>query len=111
MDKKSARPTARDFVKEKSDQAVTQRLEELTTGITKEGYEISFGVIGRKTTYCMLVKGDDEYVGFTFIRNIKYMNDKVGKLKALQQALARKEISESRAKEIAVTPNVEDSDK
>lgn len=100
----SGKKSTRDYVREKSDQAVTKRFEELVTELNKEGYEVSFGSVGKKTTYCLIAKNDDtetEFVGFTFIRNLKYMNEKVGKLKALQQALARKEMSETKEQEVA----------
>lgn len=91
--------TTRDYVRQKSDEVVTERLETITKSLEEEGFSVSFGTVGRKTTYCLLSKGEDEYVGFTFIRNLKYLNEKVGKLKALQQSLARKEIIESKVNE------------
>jgi hypothetical protein len=107
MEKKSGKIS--DYVREKSDQAVTKRLEELSADVEKDGYQITYGNVGKKTTYCLISKDDNEFVGFTFIRNIHYMNKKVGMLKALQQALARKEITESKISSNEVISNMEPS--
>lgn len=62
------------------------------------GYQVEFGKIGVHTTYALLVdqKTGDEIVGYTFVRDMKYYRENVGKLKALQQAIARKKVADSK---------------
>ena len=74
-----------------AESSTLERIEKLESSLKEEGYEISFGNIGLKSTYCLLSKGDDEIVGYTFIKNLKYKNNNIGTLKALQQAIARKD--------------------
>ena len=72
-------------------------LEEMVAKLNEEGYEVEFGEIGKRTTYALLQKSDEEdteIVGYTYIKDLKYKIDIVGKMKALQQALARKSILE-----------------
>lgn len=89
--------SAREFTRERSERDTLDRIDNLTKDMRALGYEITFGHIGKKTTYCMMVKGDEEIVGYTFIRNLKYLNENVGMLKALQQAIARKEVLDQKA--------------
>ena len=97
--------SARDYTRERNEKDTIQRIEELSKSVTDLGYEIEFGHIGKKTTYCMLTKDDEEIVGYTFIRNTKYSNENVGKLKALQQAIARKEILDQKSQDDATSKN------
>lgn len=93
--------SARDYTRERNERDTLQRIEDLSKSMTDLGYDIEFGHIGKKTTYCMLTKGDEEIVGYTFIRNTRYSNENVGKLKSLQQAIARKEILDQKSQEVA----------
>lgn len=95
--------TNRDMVRARSEADTEERIAKLTEEITGKGYSVEFGQIGKKTTYCLLSKDDEEIVGYTFIQNTKYLNEKVGKLKALQQAISRKELRDERAKEEAAS--------
>lgn len=87
--------TPRESVRAYTEKDNIERLSKLCESIESEGYTIEFGHIGKKTTYCLLSKGDEEILGYTFIRNLKYSNELVGKIKAIQQAIARKEITEN----------------
>lgn len=89
--------SAREFTRERNEKDTLDRIAALSKDMTDLGYELTFGHIGKKTTYCMMVKGDEEIVGYTFIRNLKYLNENVGMLKALQQAIARKEVLDQKA--------------
>lgn len=62
------------------------------------GYFVEFGQIGTHTTYALLVNKEsgEEIVGYTFIKEMKCYRENVGKLKALQQAIARKKVADSR---------------
>ena len=65
--------------------------------IMSEGYDVRFGEIGTKTTYALLTKGDEEIVGYTFIRDSRYKNETIGRYNALQQALTRKSLLEQQS--------------
>jgi hypothetical protein len=56
------------------------------------GYSISFGTIGRRTTYALLVREDgQEVVGYTYMRGpMEQYNELLGQYKALSQAEARR---------------------
>jgi len=73
-------------------------LENQLTEVNNMGYNVEFGNIGAHTTYALLTHKEtgEEIVGYTFIREMKYYRQNVGKLKALQQAIARKKVAESR---------------
>lgn len=64
------------------------------------GYSVEFGKIGTHTTYALLVHQEtgEEIVGYTFLRDMKYYRENVGKLKAVQQAIARKRVADAREK-------------
>lgn len=94
-----ATKSAREFTRERNEKDTLSRIDTLVKSMNDIGYEVTFGHIGRKTTYCMMSKGEEEIVGYTFIRNLKYMNENVGMLKALQQAIARKEVLDQKAAE------------
>lgn len=84
----------RDYIRESKANETNRSLEETIKDLSNEGFTVEFGRIGEKTTYALVYNEDHstEYVGYTFIRNLKYYNENTGKLKALQQALARKEL-------------------
>lgn len=62
------------------------------------GYNVEFGKIGTHTSYALLIHREtgEEIVGYTFLRDMRYYRENVGKLKALQQAIARKKVADSR---------------
>lgn len=97
MSNKFENKTMRDTIREQRTRDTENQLRELTERIESEGYAIEYGNIGMKTTYCLLSKADgEEVVGYTFIRDINYKNELVGKLKSLQQAVTRKELLEEK---------------
>lgn len=83
----------REYVKNNRDNEVSNILKESINSLREEGYEIEFGRIGEKTTYALIYTPDheQEYVGYTYVRDTRYYNENTGKLKALNQALARRE--------------------
>lgn len=102
MERNNKFKTNREAIRERSEKDTINRISELSKEMSDKGYSIQFGSIGKKTTYCLLTKDpDEEIVGYTFIKDSRYLNVNVGKLKALQQAIARKELLEERAKQQA----------
>lgn len=85
----------KNYLKESRTKEVDNALESLLKELELEGYEVEFGKIGLRTTYALLIHGDSEIVGYTFLKDMKFYKENVGKLKALQQALARKKIAEA----------------
>lgn len=85
--------SVKEYIKVSRDQDISNSLEGSIKSLESEGYKVEFGQIGKKTTYALIYKDDDntEYVGYTFIRDLKYYNPQIGKLRALNQAIARKE--------------------
>ena len=83
----------RDKVRKNRDTEVQTQINEIINNLANEGLSVEFGTIGKKTTYAMIYSDnhDVEYVGYTFIKNVKYYNENTGKLRALNQAIARKE--------------------
>lgn len=83
----------RERIRKNRTEEVQSQIDELINGLHIQGFCVEFGNIGTKTTYAMIYTPDHEveYVGYTFIRNMKYYNENTGKLKALNQAIARKE--------------------
>lgn len=83
----------RDKVRKNRDAEVQMQIEEIINNLSQEGLAVEFGTIGEKTTYAMIYSDnhDIEYVGYTFIKNMKYFNENTGKLRALNQAIARKD--------------------
>lgn len=79
------------------DQEVQSSISQLTTQLNSEGYTVEFGNIGIRTTYALIYTKDheEEIVGYTFVKDMRYYKENVGKLKALQQAIARKDINNS----------------
>lgn len=82
----------REKLKERREVETKEQINALVAELCNEGYSITFGTIGQKTTYALLEKGDEEIVGYTFIKDLKYKNPLIGQLKALQQAMARKSL-------------------
>lgn len=96
--------TNREAIRERSEKDTINKISELSKEMTDQGYSIQFGNIGKKTTYCLLTKDpDEEIVGYTFVKDSKYLNVNVGKLKSLQQAIARKDLLEERARNAVQT--------
>lgn len=89
----------REKLKERREVETTEQLNALVAELNGEGYAITFGTIGQKTTYALLSKDDEEIVGYTFIKDLKYKNPLIGKLKSLQQAVARKSLLSQREEE------------
>lgn len=81
-------------LKERRDADLNEQLNTAIDSIMNEGYEVQFGEIGKKTTYVLLTKDEEEIVGYTFIKNLSYKNETIGRYKALQQALTRKSMLE-----------------
>lgn len=83
----------RNIVKKNREEEVLREIDSTVRELEKQGFLVEFGKIGKKTTYCLIYNevNDVEYLGYTFIVNMKYYNENVGKLKALHQAIARKE--------------------
>ena len=80
----------RDAVREESKRDLNLVLEEKLNLLKSEGYDVEFGQVGKRTTYAMIFNGDEEYVGWSYLRKLEYFKEVVGKLKALQQASVRK---------------------
>lgn len=74
-----------------SDQELHKVLGARVEALESEDYLVTFGEIGRRTTYCMLSRGDREIVGYTYIRgDLSGNRPVIGRLKALMQAINRK---------------------
>lgn len=88
------------IIKESRSQEVEVLLSAAIKDIESEGLKIEFGKIGQRTNYALIHSEDHEveYVGYTFLKDMKYYQENVGKLKSLQQAMARKKIAESDSK-------------
>lgn len=80
------------IVRENKDNEVRKTLQDHIDDLNSEGYKVEFGKIGNRTTYCLIYNEETGYetVGYTFIKNLDYFNPQVGKMKALEQAMARK---------------------
>lgn len=89
----------KDVVRENKSKEVESKIESLIKSLEDEGYHVIFGKIGVRTTYALITNQDssEEIVGYTFLKDIKYYNNNVGKLKALQQAIARKQIASEKS--------------
>ena len=95
------RQEIRNKLKERRENEFNEQLNKMISDITAEGYQIQFGEIGNKTTYALLTKDGEEILGYTFIKDLKYKNEVIGKYKALQQAVTRKSVLENSEKEIS----------
>lgn len=82
--------SVRETLRQSREREILEQLESLTKSMEAEGFSITFGEIGQRTTYALMTRGDEEVVGYTFIRDLHYKNPIIGKLKALNQAIARK---------------------
>lgn len=85
-------------IKNSRSQEIQATIDSILDTLHSEGFEVEIGNIGARTTYALIHTEDHsiEYLGYTFIKDMKYFNPTTGKLKALQQAIARKEIAESK---------------
>lgn len=86
------------YLKESRAKEIDSNLNNLISALNDEGFSVNFGTIGTRTTYALLQNEstDKEFVGYTFLRDMRFYQEDVGKLKALQQAIARKEIAENK---------------
>lgn len=73
----------------------------ICSNLKEEGLSVEFGKIGIHTTYALIHNNDNskEIVGYTFLKDMKYYKENVGKLKALQQAIIRKDIELRKSQE------------
>jgi len=95
-----SKSTIRNVIRENREKEIDAQIAELKESLKEEGFSVDFGEIGQKTTYAFLHKSDGtEIVGYTFIKDLNYKVEKVGYLKALQQAIVRKNMLESREAE------------
>ena len=86
------RQEIRSKLKERRDTELKEQLANLLKSVEDEGYTVTFGEIGQRTTYALLSRGDEEVLGYTFIKDLNYKSELVGKCKALQQAIVRKSL-------------------
>jgi len=76
---------------QKTDEEIESMISEKISAVESEGYTVTFGTIGNRTTYCMISNGDDEILGYTYIRgDLSNKRPTIGKYKALIQSLNRK---------------------
>lgn len=85
-------PDIKNYLRDSRKQEVDSTLENTIAELAAEGLIVEFGHIGQRTTYALVYNEDHsvEIVGYTFIKDMKYYRENVGQLKALQQAIARK---------------------
>lgn len=88
--------TVRERVRVNREVEITTQVKELEEVLNKDGWSLTYGTIGKRTTYLLLTRDEEEIVGYTFVRDLKYHNENVGRLKALQQAIARKDLTEKK---------------
>lgn len=88
--------TVRDVIRVNREAEIVAQIKSLEEGLAKDGWSLSYGNIGEKTTYLLLTRDEEEIVGYTFVKDLNYRNDNIGRLKALQQAIARKDLSEKK---------------
>lgn len=86
-------------------QSIANTLESKLQVLNDEGFDVEFGTIGTRTTYALMTRRDstdnEEYVGYTYIRNdIRFKDETVGKLKALDQAITRRDLRAERLRQI-----------
>jgi hypothetical protein len=86
----------KNYLKESRTKEVDDLITQLILELQKEGLNVEFGKIGIRTTYALIHNEDNsiEIVGYTFLKDMKFYKENVGRLKALQQALARKKLTE-----------------
>lgn len=85
----------KECVRENRKLEVDTQINNILKSLREEGLSVEFGKIGIRTTYALIHDTDNsiEIVGYTFLKDMKFYQENVGRLKALQQALARKELS------------------
>lgn len=93
-------PNIKTHLRASRDNEINSMLENSIESLKEEGLSVEFGKIGLRTTYALIYNEshEKEIVGYTFIRDIARYRENIGQLKALQQALARKEIAEKEDK-------------
>lgn len=86
----------KNYVRDFRIQEIESSLNSILTNLESENLKVEFGKIGTRTTYAMIYNEDYsvEIVGYTFVKDPKFYKENLGKLKALQQAMARKKISD-----------------
>lgn len=84
------------YIRESRNQEVDKVLENTIKSLEEEGLSVEFGKIGNRTNYALIhdESHDIEIVGYTFLKDMRFYKENVGKLKALQQALARREVTD-----------------
>lgn len=87
----------KNYLRESREKEVETLTDNIINNLKKEGLSVEFGKIGIRTTYALIHNEDNsiEIVGYTFLKDMKFYKENVGKLKALQQALARKKIADN----------------
>jgi len=87
----------KNYIRESRNQEVDNLLNNILTSLEEEGLSVEFGKIGKRTTYALIhdASNDKEILGYTFLKDMTFYKENVGKLKALQQAMARKKLSDS----------------
>lgn len=87
----------KNYLRESREKEVETLTDNIINNLKKEGLSVEFGKIGIRTTYALIHNEDNsiEIVGYTFLKDMRFYKENVGKLKALQQALARKKIADN----------------
>lgn len=89
--------SVKDIIMSNRRREIASQIKEMEEGLTNTGWELTYGTIGKRTTYLLLTRGEEEVVGYTFVRDLSSHDEDLGKLKALQQAVARKELTVERS--------------
>lgn len=86
------------IINESRSKETDAQVELLINMLKEEGLTVEFGNIGTRSTWALIHNEDYsvELVGYSFVKDLKYYRQNVGHLKALQQALARKQISDNK---------------
>lgn len=81
----------KDVVKSSREKETTESILKLISDLNDKGLKVKFGKIGNRTTYALVYDETHtiEYVGYTYLKDLKYYNENTGRLRALQQAIAR----------------------
>lgn len=87
----------KNYLRESRNKEVDTLTDKIIDDLKKEGMSVEFGKIGIRTTYALIHNEDNsvEFVGYTFLKDMKFYKENVGRLKALQQALARKKLADN----------------
>lgn len=87
----------KNYLRESREKEVETLIDNIINDLKKEGLSVEFGKIGIRTTYALIHNEDNsiEIVGYTFLKDMRFYKENVGKMKALQQALARKKIADN----------------